>query len=410
MTVGDNVAYGLVVRKVPKAERDAARRGGAAHGAPRGLRGAQARPALGRPAPARRARPALVNRPRVLLLDEPLGALDLKLREEMQIELKRDPAGGRHHVHLRDPRPGGGAHDERPASRSSTTAGSSRWARRRRSTSDPRPRFVAGFVGHLQPPRGRCRRGHRRAGRAPFTVRPEKIHLDAPDVEPEDDEIVARRATSARWSTSGPTPATSWRSTPARELIVTQQNLATSSMEALAQQGRRGPAASGSGSTASPSLDGGHDCGGGDRDDSSEDPGACRGRGPGRRGLWRRPSRHAAAPSLPAVASARVRASSTSSSGRATRSAARSIPAYDWVTPFEEKTGCKVNTTDMTDSNNGVSLMQSGNYDGDLGLRRRHDPPDQGRRRRPGQHGDPAELRERLRGAQEPARTTRSTA
>ena len=39
-------------------------------------------------------------------------------------------------------------------------------------------------------------------------------------------------------------------------------------------------------------------------------------------------------------------------------------PAYDWVTPFEEKTGCKVNNTDMTDSNNGVSLMQSGDYDG----------------------------------------------
>jgi putative spermidine/putrescine transport system substrate-binding protein len=39
-------------------------------------------------------------------------------------------------------------------------------------------------------------------------------------------------------------------------------------------------------------------------------------------------------------------------------------PAYDWVTPFEKKTGCKVNTTDMTDSNNGVSLIQSGNYDG----------------------------------------------
>ena len=35
---------------------------------------------------------AIVNRPRVLLLDEPLGALDLKLREEMQVELKRDPA------------------------------------------------------------------------------------------------------------------------------------------------------------------------------------------------------------------------------------------------------------------------------------------------------------------------------
>lgn len=37
---------------------------------------------------------------------------------------------------------------------------------------------------------------------------------------------------------------------------------------------------------------------------------------------------------------------------------------FDWVTPFETKTGCKVNTTNMTDSNNGVSLMQSGNYDG----------------------------------------------
>jgi putative spermidine/putrescine transport system substrate-binding protein len=41
-----------------------------------------------------------------------------------------------------------------------------------------------------------------------------------------------------------------------------------------------------------------------------------------------------------------------------------SDPAYDWVTPFEKETGCKVSTTDMTDSNNGVSLMQSGEYDG----------------------------------------------
>jgi putative spermidine/putrescine transport system substrate-binding protein len=38
--------------------------------------------------------------------------------------------------------------------------------------------------------------------------------------------------------------------------------------------------------------------------------------------------------------------------------------AYDWVTPFETKTGCKVTTTDMTDSNNGVSLIQGGEYDG----------------------------------------------
>ena len=39
-------------------------------------------------------------------------------------------------------------------------------------------------------------------------------------------------------------------------------------------------------------------------------------------------------------------------------------PAYDWVTPFETETGCKVNTTSMTDSANGVQLLQSGEYDG----------------------------------------------
>jgi putative spermidine/putrescine transport system substrate-binding protein len=38
--------------------------------------------------------------------------------------------------------------------------------------------------------------------------------------------------------------------------------------------------------------------------------------------------------------------------------------AFDWVTPFEEETGCQVNATNMSDSNNGVSLIQSGEYDG----------------------------------------------
>src|SRR6185437_7452023 len=88
MTVAENVAYGLRVKGVPRAERVArvdevlerVRLSGYGKRKPIQLSGGQRqRVALAR---------SIVNRPQVLLLDEPLGALDLKLRQEMQLFLK----------------------------------------------------------------------------------------------------------------------------------------------------------------------------------------------------------------------------------------------------------------------------------------------------------------------------------
>jgi putative spermidine/putrescine transport system ATP-binding protein len=175
MTVAENVGYGLMVRGVDRAERT--RRVAEALGVvhldgfggrkPGQLSGGQRqRVALAR---------ALINRPRVILLDEPLGALDLKLRHAMQIELKSiQREVGITFIYV--------THDQEEALNMSD-----RLAVFNRGTVEqvgppqevyeaPRTAFVAGFVGisNVVPPT----LAEALTGRAEaFTVRPEKISL-----------------------------------------------------------------------------------------------------------------------------------------------------------------------------------------------------------------------------------------
>jgi putative spermidine/putrescine transport system ATP-binding protein len=229
MTVQENVEYGLRVKKVARHERrDRAEQAlamvqlaelGARR--PAQLSGGQRqRVALAR---------AIVNRPRVLLLDEPLGALDLKLRQEMQLELKRiQQEVGITFVYV--------THDQEEALTMSDRLAVFAAGRIEQVGAPaevyehPATEFVAGFVGTSNV----LERDGRR-----FTVRPEKVHLLDPGAP----------APGSGWHVEGGTIAgASYAGMITRYVVeldgggtlqVVRQNLETSSDEALEARGRR---------------------------------------------------------------------------------------------------------------------------------------------------------------------------
>jgi putative spermidine/putrescine transport system ATP-binding protein len=227
MPVADNVEYGMRVKKVDKAER-AKRRGealemvrlsGMDDRKPSELSGGQRqRVALAR---------AIVNRPRVLLLDEPLGALDLKLREQMQVELKTiqtDVAITFVYV----------THDQDEALTMSDRiavfeAGKVEQVGTPAEVYEqPKTAFVAGFVGVSN----LLERDGKR-----FTIRPEKIHLLEPGTDDSGLHSEAGRVADVAYAGSFTRYLVNLDS--GGELQVVRQNLETSSADALEQRGRQ---------------------------------------------------------------------------------------------------------------------------------------------------------------------------
>jgi putative spermidine/putrescine transport system ATP-binding protein len=232
MSVLDNVAYGLRVKGVPKQERR--RRAAEALAMVRlpnveGRRpvqlsgGQRQRVALAR---------AIVNRPRVLLLDEPLGALDLKLRQAMQLELKsiqRELSEQITFVYV--------THDQDEAlTMSDRIAVFSEGRIEQIGTpgeiyESPVNEFVAGFVGTSNV--------IQRGGRS-YTVRPEKIRMlgeaqgDAGDAGDVSAAGIVREVAYLGSVTRYVVELDSGET-----LVVVRQNLDTSAAQALAQRGRR---------------------------------------------------------------------------------------------------------------------------------------------------------------------------
>jgi putative spermidine/putrescine transport system ATP-binding protein len=227
MTVGDNVAYGMRVAGVPKAERakrrdealEMVRLPGYGDRRPGELSGGQRqRVALAR---------AIVNRPRVLLLDEPLGALDLKLREQMQTELKAIQGDvGITFVYV--------THDQDEALTMSNRIAVFNEGRIEQISppvelyEHPATEFVAGFVGvsNLLDRDGRR-----------FTIRPEKIRLLEPGAA--EDGLVTERGRISSVAYAGMVTRYTVGLEKGGELQIVSQNVdGTSVDESQTAQGR----------------------------------------------------------------------------------------------------------------------------------------------------------------------------
>ena len=235
MTVLENVGYGLMVRKVPKAERR--RQAGEALEMVRLPEFSDRKP--GQLSGGQRQRVALarslVMRPKVLLLDEPLGALDLKLRQAMQIELKEiQQSVGLTFIYV--------THDQEEALTMSDRLAVFNHGRIEQvgAPADvyerPSTGFVAGFVGVSNVLDGEVAKAIAGDEQA-FTVRPEKIAMHEASHPAGPDECTATGHVR-EVVYLGATTRYIVELDLGETLVVMQQNLATSSMEALQVRGK----------------------------------------------------------------------------------------------------------------------------------------------------------------------------
>lgn len=236
MTVADNIAYGLMVKNVAKPERmkrveemlDLVQLSNFGGRKPSQLSGGQRqRVALAR---------ALINHPKVLLLDEPLGALDLKLRQQMQVELKSiQKRVGITFIFV--------THDQEEALTMSDRIALFHQGKIEQIGSPseiyehPASAFVAGFVGTSNLVSGEVAK--RITGSdVTFSVRPEKIHLGS----------ITDSAPGDSYSTDGTVRDVIYLGLYTRylveldgggDLVVIEQNLKTTSMDVLKIKGQR---------------------------------------------------------------------------------------------------------------------------------------------------------------------------